>query len=181
MNPNSCTGTVISGLCSGGADNKCCVTDIADTKTKVATEVYNFFKNKGWTKNAICGLLGNMERESGLNPNINEYSGGGGYGLVQWTPGSVLKNWANARGYDYRTTNTQCLRLQYEFDLQSTNSAEKQYYKTSSCNLTFSQFSKSTKTPEELAECFMRNYERPGVLALADRKTYARKWFNYFK
>ncbi|ORX49608.1 hypothetical protein BCR36DRAFT_583693 [Piromyces finnis] len=178
MNPNSCAGTVIGGLCTGGADNKCCVTGVDDTKTQVAKEVYNFFKGYGWTKNAICGLLGNMERESGLNPNINEYGGGSGYGLVQWTPGSVLKNWANARGYDYRTVKTQCLKIQSEYDLQNKNSDEKLYYKTTSCNLTFSQFISSTKTPEELAECFMRNYERPGVEALADRKAYARKWFN---
>ena len=25
-----------------------------------AREIYNFFKGKGWSKNAICALLGNM-------------------------------------------------------------------------------------------------------------------------
>ena len=57
-----------------------------------AKEIYNFFKSRGWTVNAICGLLGNMHWESdGLQPDINEM-GGGGYGLVQWTPGTKLKS-----------------------------------------------------------------------------------------
>lgn len=140
--------------------------------TQVAKEVYKFFKAKGWTKNAICGMLGNMERESGLKPDTNQIGGGSGYGLVQWTPGSVLKNWANSEGLNYRTTRTQCLRIQYEYD----NGL--QFYKTKACPLNFKQYVKSTKSPEYLAECFMRNYERAGVEALGDRKTYARKWFN---
>ncbi|OUM58434.1 hypothetical protein PIROE2DRAFT_64411 [Piromyces sp. E2] len=149
-------------------------TPVDQTATSVASEVYTFFKAKGWTKNAICGMLGNMERESGLKPNIKQIGGGSGYGLVQWTPGSVLQDWAKSKGYDYTTTNTQCLRIQYEYD----NGL--QFYKTKSCPLTFKQYIVSTQTPEYLAECFMRNYERPGVPALEDRKTYARKWFNYF-
>jgi hypothetical protein len=176
---SQCGGTTYSGLCPGGSDFKCCVGGGGGSsgngdKYTVAKEVYNFFKGKGWTKNAICGMLGNMERESGLKPDINEYGGGGGYGLVQWTPGSNLKNWANARGLNYRLTKTQCLKIQDEFENGG------QYYKTNSCPLTFSQFSKSTESPEYLAACFMYNYERPGVQALNDRKTYARNWYNYF-
>ena len=51
-----------------------------------AKQIYNFFINKGWTRNAICGMLGNMWAESGIVADIDEKSGGGGYGLVQWTP-----------------------------------------------------------------------------------------------
>ena len=144
-----------------------CLTD----KASVAREVRDFFSAKGWTKNAICGMLGNMERESGLKPDTHEV-GGSGYGLVQWTPGSRLKNWANARGLDYRTTRTQCLKIQDEFENGG------QYYKTNHCPLTFFQYSRSTNTPEYLAACFMYNYERPGVQALAERQQFARKWFN---
>jgi len=34
MNPNNCSGTVVSGLCPGGADNKCCVTSPPKTSNK---------------------------------------------------------------------------------------------------------------------------------------------------
>ncbi|OUM56495.1 hypothetical protein PIROE2DRAFT_18884 [Piromyces sp. E2] len=168
MNKNKCKNSVVTGLCPGDSSNICCV-KLANPKNTIATEVYNFFKAKGWTKNAICGLLGNMEFESNLNPNRKQ-SGGNGYGLVQWSPASV-------------TAKTQCLRIQYEFGLQNTNSNEKQYYKTKQCNLTFSQFSKSTSSPEYLAECFMRNYERPNEkkAQLPKRKEYAKKWFKHFK
>ena len=33
-----------------------------------ARYVFNFFRKLGWTSNAICGMLGNMERESTINP-----------------------------------------------------------------------------------------------------------------
>ncbi|OUM58433.1 hypothetical protein PIROE2DRAFT_64410 [Piromyces sp. E2] len=148
----------------GGGNNQ--------SKESVAKEVYNFFKAKGWTKNAICGMLGNMERESGLKPDTDEIGGGGGYGLLQWTPGSILKNWANSKGYNYRTTKTQCLRIQYDYDNGG------QFLTSKECSLTFAKYIKSTKSPEYLAECFMHNYERPGVYALDERKSYARKWFN---
>jgi hypothetical protein len=54
------------------------------SKTAAATEIYNFFKGKGWSKNAICGLLGNIEVETAytFNPDINAYNGDGGYGLL---------------------------------------------------------------------------------------------------
>jgi hypothetical protein len=183
LNVNECSGSTINTAeCPGSNNVKLCTSDpipdqpeASDDKTKVATEVYNFFKGKGWTKNAICGMLGNMQRESQLNPNINEYSGGGGYGLVQWTPGSVFKNWATAKGLNYRLTRTQCLKIQDEFENGG------QYYKTNNCPLTFKQYSQSTESPEYLAACFMYNYERPGVKALDERKKYARQWFNYFK
>ena len=33
-----------------------------------ALEVYKYFAGKGWTLNAIGGILGNMEKESTLTP-----------------------------------------------------------------------------------------------------------------
>lgn len=54
-------------------------------------EVYNYYKDT-WTKEAICGLLGNMTAESGLNPwrwqsdTVSLSSSKKGYGLVQFTP-----------------------------------------------------------------------------------------------
>ena len=62
-----------------------------------ALEVYNFFSARGWTLNAISGMLGNMERESNINPGLwqsldyGNYSGG--YGLVQWTPATNYTDW----------------------------------------------------------------------------------------
>ena len=52
--------------------------------------------NAGWSKNAICAILGNMESESGINPGIWESltPWRGGYGLTQWTPYTKYSQWA---------------------------------------------------------------------------------------
>ena len=148
------------------------------SKTAAATEIYNFFKNKGWTKNAICGLLGNIEIETAytLNPDINAYNGDGGYGLLQWTPGSKLKNWAESNGLNFKTINTQCRRVIYEYDNNI------QFYPSNSCGLSFKQYVKSYNSPDNLAECFMHNYERPNLkyANIAGRRQKAKEWCNYF-
>ncbi|WP_336883691.1 phage tail tip lysozyme [Priestia koreensis] len=60
---------------------------------KIITE---YFKDKGWTIAAIAGLLGNMEQESHIKPDISEHGSGRGYGLVHWT--STNKD---VKGIDY--------------------------------------------------------------------------------
>jgi len=52
-----------------------------------AQYIYNFFKKQGWTTEAICGMLGNMQKESGMNPGAWQSweDEGLGFGLVQWT------------------------------------------------------------------------------------------------
>ena len=148
------------------------------SKTAAATEIYNFFKGVGWSKNAICGLLGNIEVETAytFNPDINAYNGDGGYGLLQWTPGSKLKNWADNNGLNFRTINTQCRRIQYEYNNNI------QYYTSNYCSLTFSQYIKSSNSPDSLAECFMHNYERPNLkyANIPTRRQKAVEWCNYF-
>ena len=57
--------------------------------------------NKGWSKEAISGMMGNIQKESTVNPGIwqNLTVGTGGYGLVQWTPATNWTNWADTHGY----------------------------------------------------------------------------------
>ena len=141
-----------------------------------AEEIYDFFIAKNWTLNAICGMLGNIHWESdGIQPDINEM-GGSGYGLVQWTPGEKLKNWTDENGLDYRTIDTQCRRIQWELE------NNEQYYKKKCNYANFKAFSKSEDSPEELAYCFMTEYERPNerYAHLEDRQQYAKYWYYYF-
>lgn len=135
-----------------------------------AKEIYNFFTARGWTKNAICGLLGNMWAESGIQADINEKSGGGGYGLVQWTPKSKLTNWASKQGLNYKTVNTQCRRIQWELE------NNEQYIKKKAYPLTFREYSQSNESVEYLAAAFVVNYERPRSPNLQKRGQYAREW-----
>ena len=33
-----------------------------------AQYIWNYLRNEGWTKNAVAGMLGNMQSESSINP-----------------------------------------------------------------------------------------------------------------
>lgn len=48
--------------------------------------IVSYLVGHGFTKAEAAGIGGNIFVESGGNPDIWEASGGGGYGLIQWTP-----------------------------------------------------------------------------------------------
>ena len=64
-----------------------------------ASYIFSFFRQQGWSDNAICGLLGNTTWESYNNPGFWERGGYGGFGIVQWTPASNYTKWAIPRGF----------------------------------------------------------------------------------
>ena len=128
----------------------------------------------GFSLNAIAGMLGNIQTESGINPGIWEsldpYEGG--YGLVQWTPYTKYSEWAGSGWQD--NGDRQCDRINYEF------SNGIQYYPTESYPLTAQQFRVSNDTPENLASTFLYNYERPASYdSNQTRRAQARTWYNY--
>ncbi len=137
-----------------------------------AKYIYNYFRARGWTAQAICGMLGNMQGESGIIADIDERGGGGGYGLVQWTPKSKLVNWANARGLNYRSVDTQCQRIQWELE------NGEQFYRTNAYPLTFRQYVASTQSASYLAQVFINNYERPANPNQPNRWAWATNWYN---
>jgi hypothetical protein len=132
---------------------------------------------KGWTKNAICGMLGNMQSESSINParwqsdRIGWMSGG--VGLVQWTPATKYLDWASSKGYNWRTMESNLERILYEV------ANGLQWYATSDYPLSFDEFIVSTETPEYLAQAFIRNYERPADQTQPARSTQARYWWDH--
>lgn len=149
-----------------------------------AQYIADYLTDRGWTQNAIAGMLGNMQRESTMNPGLWEslaYGNmSGGYGLVQWTPATEYTAWADARGYPWGN-NTGNPTIYFNGQLECILwevANNQQWIATSSFNFSFSAFTRSTQSPEYLAEAFMRNYERPGVLALEERKQNARYWYN---
>lgn len=141
-----------------------------------AQYILNYFLDKGWTKNAICGMLGNMQTESTINPGIwqdlNEGNTINGFGLVQWTPATKLINWCNSQvpSIDYHNIESQCKRILWESE------NEEQWIKNKP--MSFKEFTKSTDTPENLAQVFIANYERPAEPNQPIRSTQARYWFD---
>lgn len=152
------------------------LTSYGTEMTANANYIYSYFKSRGWSKNAICAMLGNMQRESTINPGLwqsmDEGNTSGGLGLVQWTPATNLINWCNNKGYDYLSIESQCEKIMDEL----INGG--QYYATADYPESFSEFTKSTKSIEYLTYAFLKNYERAGVEAAAERVTHANYWFN---
>lgn len=129
----------------------------------------------GFSLNAIAGMLGNIQTESGINPGIWESLDPfeGGYGLVQWTPYSNYSNWAGA-GWE-NNGDKQCERINYEF------ANGLQYYPTGSHPLTAGQFKVSNASAADLAETFLYNYERPAdpSASVAARRSQGTAWYQY--
>ena len=144
-----------------------------------AIEVYNYFTEKGWTLNAIAGILGNMEKESNINPglwqSLKEGNYSGGFGLVQWTPATNYTNWAAANGYSITDPKGQL----YWIDMETVEAG--QWIETSDYNITFWGFKTSNAAPDWLASAFLKNFERAGVEVEAERRTAATKWYNFLK
>lgn len=123
-----------------------------------ATYIYSALTDAGWTPEAIAGILGNIEHESGCNPGRWEgdsVGNGPGYSLVQWTPYTNYTNWCDSEGRsDPSEMDNAIDRILYELE----NGL--QYYATDNYPLSFRQFTQSTNSPYDLACAFAWNYER---------------------
>lgn len=146
--------------------------------------VWDIFGTWGWSLNAVCGMLGNMEVESGISPAVVQNFATNnppklGYGLIQWTSNvnNVHDNtlWAwiyrNYHDYNWQDGDRQCIFINGE-DGQY-------YYPTKNYPLTYAQFKVSTETPEYLAATYHYNRERGTWTNL--RPQYARKWYEFFR
>jgi hypothetical protein len=141
-----------------------------------AEYILDYLSSRGWSKNSVCGMLGNMQTESTINPgiwqNLDQNNLNVGFGLVQWTPASKYTSWATSNGYQWNDIKGQLNRLDYEIQ----NGL--QWISTSDYPISFQQFKTSGQTPEYLAQAFLRNYERPANQNQPNRSTQARYWYD---
>lgn len=141
-----------------------------------ATYIYWYLFNRGWTLNAIAGMLGNMQTESWINPGVWQnfaVNVGPAFGLVQWDPFTKYTNWCAERGLDPADMDSALQRIEYELE----NGL--QYIPTSGYPETFAEFKISTKEPYYLGMAFLLNYERPGDQNQPHRGTQAEYWYTY--
>lgn len=146
---------------------------------------WSFFKAKGWTANAVAGILGNSFYESTVNPNrwqgdipFAQPVASQGYGLVQWTPWTKIIDWLKEKGYYPDVSKFgqgECERIQWEME------NNQQWIATSAYPESFASFSKSTADPYTLAIEFLANYERPLDPNQPQRGTKAREIYEYIK
>lgn len=152
-----------------------------------ATYIYQKLINEGWTINAICGFLGNVQQESTINPGIwqgtrppEEGETNWGYGLTQWTPYTKYTDFCDAHQLAYDRMDSALTRIKYEVE------NEVQWDSTSHPSgwtpISFKQFTESNEDCQTLAVYFLYGYERPREIEqkIATRKENAQYWLNYF-
>lgn len=147
-------------------------------------KVYDYFITKGWTPNAIAGMLGNMMVESTVNPwrfqnGSLDWSNpaaiqadSGGMGLTQWTPCRKYYDWAVSSGLDPESGTTMCDRIKYEQDNNL------QWSLDNYLHYSWSDYVSATDSPEALARVFLWAYERPSSPDVSQRQRNARWVFD---
>ena len=138
--------------------------------------IYSYFTGKGWTLNAIAGMLGNMQQESTINPGIWQNltpNTSMGWGLVQWTPSTNFTNWASANGYENDDGYAQLKWIEEQ------TVPTGQWIATSDYPMSFVEFRTSTQSPSYLASVFLKNFERAGTEKEELRKQNAVNWYNF--
>lgn len=145
------------GTSSGGNYNVGGNTSTGNDK-QLAQAAYNTFTKLGWTPEAACAGLGNLQWESGghFDVHAKEGGGGGGYGLPQFT-GSTLaqaRQIASQQHFNFDTIEGQCETLVY--------SIEHGGQWMNKDGTSYQQF-KTSKDIAKAARAFCTDYERPKV------------------
>jgi tail lysozyme len=89
-------------------------------------KIWNFLVAKGLSNEQAAGVLGNIQAESGFDPGVVERSGGGGFGIVQWTGGrrTALEAAAAQKGVPVNDLGFQLEYLYQELTARGTNRPE---------------------------------------------------------
>lgn len=126
--------------------------------------IWNKLQGLGFGDIHTAAIMGNMAIESGFDPAISEYGGGGGFGLCQWDDrkGS-LAEYAQRAGKDPFDLDIQLQFIKYE--LQGSESAAA------------AEFFAETSNIDRATEIFCTKYERPYMpdANLEGRKQAARE------
>ena len=126
--------------------------------------IWNKLQGLGFGDIHTAAIMGNMAIESGFDPAISEYGGGGGFGLCQWDDrkGS-LAEYAQRAGKDPSDLDIQLQFIKYE--LQGSESAAA------------AEFFAETSDIDKATEIFCTKYERPYMpdANLEGRKQAARE------
>lgn len=130
-------------------------------------QVYQFFRSKGLSNEAVAGIMGNISQESGFDPTIAG-DDGAAHGLFQWNDRAP-----NLFRFIGGRQNLSDVQKQLEFawhELQTTEGAA------------LKALQRSGLSPEEHARMFSNLFERPSALHanIPGRQASARRYFDMF-
>ena len=170
-----------------------------------AAYLWTYWHYLGWTIEAAAAMLGNMQKESTINPGIwqglKEGNMSGGFGLVQWTSAYKYRYWCAILDIDPAHMLSAIDRIETEYAVDNgTYTGDESYIFAYSLDqwsggagaefgvpfMSFAEFKYSTATPENLAMMFACKYERsraiqqdPYGASAIKRGELARYWYNY--
>ena len=160
--------------------------------------IISYYRSIGINDKTIAAILGNMQSESTLSPALVERGGGGGYGLVQWTPQTVLINHCTDLNLSPYTSGDVQIQVVIKEVLGQPSSVRewytseafiRNYYNSGATSdmigVTGQQFLDNTMnwSPDKLAILFMAGYERPSYSGSINhyqaRMQRALDWYTY--
>jgi hypothetical protein len=158
----------------------------SDAQKATGKTIWQIWRKMGYNEYATAGMLGFITRESQLNPGITEYGGGGGYGLVQWTPKYKLYEQAAKLGM----SNAEAETIQGQATIIGEGDKTGQwidyyspivYVDGAVQPLTVTAFKKADSIKFALAN-FQAHFGRGAVrtLHMAERTEYANYWYKAF-
>lgn len=166
-----------------------------------ATIIKNFLTARGWSINAICGVLGNIDVESGYNAwrwqrdliqSTTSYTSFSmGYGLFQFSP---AKKYIDGYGYspEIQSWLINLTTHGANFSDRAGKNEDGQaqllfvdryadYISTSSYPESYQQFKISTQSADYLCRAWFYNYERSSeTQTIPDRESASMYWYEYF-
>ena len=174
-----------------------------EQKETNAQFVWSYLGARGWTLDAVSGLLGNMEAESTINPNrvetvaIDRWPNWGNYGFgsAQWTPWYTRQKsdgtwydpanyhgsdnptygyWAELNGYTVAADGSGTIgNFEPQLDYLNANLG------TGAGKTWVSNYKLAVAGPEQAAKDFYVYYERSEVGTWGDRPERARRWYDF--
>lgn len=155
-----------------------------------ASYIYSYLKARGWSRNAILGLICNTTWESYNNPAFTEVGGYGGFGIVQWTPSGEYTTWARQHGFPcgrdcsdpekYLVGQLEKLMDEYRKGQQFMWGRNSHVYRNRFDGTTWETYIHTTNSVAWATEAWMACYERPSYTLhhLDDRLGFISFWEN---
>ena len=146
-----------------------------------AWEIWSYFINAGCTEEAAAGILGNMTYEGTLNPGQIELGHDpndpqSGRGLIGWTPGTKIINYAISVGGNWYDGNIQCQFIDLQPSQNFLPNAAAGY------NYSWAEFKQITNVADA-ALAFLFEAERPADQGAAQKQRRieaAQIWYDQF-
>ncbi len=141
-----------------------------DDRTKQAM---SYFQNQGWSREQAAGIVGNLLRESHIDPGSVQNNGSGpGYGIAQWDNKYKREDDFKKQNKD-QDIHQSTFEQQLKFVQHELTSG---YYGKHAGNPLHSQ-----TTVNRATALIEQNYEKAGVSELGERQNFAQHAFNIAK